>query len=102
MRQINIEMPVVKGCEVTACTYNNNTACNAKAITVGANVHPDCDTFFSLSRSHTKAVEREAGVGACKMSDCSYNEDFECVAKEIMVGFKMERANCLTYSNRAM
>lgn len=100
MRQIPIEMPIVKECVVTECTYNTNTACHARAITVGANVHPACDTYFSTSADHTKAKERIAGVGACKMSDCSFNDDFECVAEEIRVGYRMERVDCLTYAHR--
>ena len=101
MKRIPIEMPSVRDCAVTQCTYNTNSACHARAITVGANVHPDCDTFFSTASPHTKAIERQAGVGACKMSDCNYNDDFECVAEEIQVGFRMERVNCLTYAQRA-
>lgn len=100
MKRIPIEMPIVSECSVTECTYNMNVSCHARAITVGSNVHPDCDTYFSSSSSHTKAVERTAGVGACKMSDCNYNDDYECIAEEIRVGYKMERVNCLTYAHR--
>jgi len=100
MKQIPIEMPLVRECSVTGCTYNANDACHARAITVGTAVHPDCDTYFSSTASHTKAIERSAGVGACKMSDCNYNDDYECIAEEIKVGFRMERVNCLTYAHR--
>lgn len=100
MKRIPIEMPIVRECSVTECTYNTDTSCHAKAITVGSNVHPDCDTYFSTSATHTRARERTAGVGACKMSDCSFNDDFECVAEEIRVGYRMERINCLTYAHR--
>jgi len=28
------------------------------------------------------------------------NADYECIAEEIKVGFRMERVNCLTYAHR--
>lgn len=101
MKPIHIEMPLVRKCEVLECTYNTGSACHAKAITVGANVHPDCGTYFSAGASHSRATDITAGVGACKMSDCSYNDDYECVAQEIMVGFRMDKPNCMTYTHRS-
>lgn len=99
MKRIPIEMSVVKGCEVSKCAYNSASGCHAKAITVGDEVGPDCDTYLSSS-SHTKSVQRQAGVGACKMSDCRFNEDLECISPEIMVGLQKEAAKCMTYSLR--
>lgn len=102
MKKMSIEMPVVMACSVSKCAYNRDTACHARAITVGSKVHPDCDTYFSLSgaESHSKSRQRQAGVGACKMSNCQHNDDYECVANDIVVGQVMNRINCLTYSQR--
>ena len=101
MKRIPIEMSVVKGCEVSKCVYNADSACHAKAITVGDTVRPDCDTYFTLPSAHTKAVQRQAGVGACKMSDCKFNEDFECISPEISMGFLKDAPKCMTYSARS-
>ena len=103
MKKISIEMAVVTACSVTQCGYNTDSACHARAITVGDNVHPGCDTYFSLSGSdsHSKAKQRQAGVGACKMSSCQHNYDYECNADKIAVGQVMSRVDCLTYSQCA-
>jgi hypothetical protein len=37
-------------------------------------------------------------VGACKMSDCRHNVDFECRAPGITVGYHRTDADCLTYA----
>lgn len=101
MQNMSMEMPVVTECSVSGCAYNTDTSCRARAITVGSKVHPDCDTYFSMSGPHSKAKQRQAGVGACKMSDCRHNDDYECVADRISVGQIMDRINCLTYIQRA-
>lgn len=102
MQKISIEMPVVTDCSVLACAYNTESTCKARAITVGDKVHPDCDTYFSSTGSsdHAKGRSLQAGVGACKMSNCQHNEDYECVAEKISVGQVMNRINCLTFSQR--
>ncbi|RJX32184.1 MAG: DUF1540 domain-containing protein [Oxalobacter sp.] len=94
---IVVDMPTVKGCEVSQCVYNTDAACHAKAITIGDMDQPGCDTFFSASSSHAKSLQ-QAGVGACKMSDCKFNEDYECAAPEIMVGLQKNSAKCITYA----
>ncbi len=96
--KMTIEMPVVAECTVMECAYNLNTTCHAKAITVGDGIHPGCDTYLE-GTTHTKR-ERLAGVGACKVIGCSNNEDFECIAQRITVGFKGGTVDCLTYSAR--
>lgn len=101
MKQISIEMPLVATCSATECAYNTSNSCHARAITVGDGVHPGCDTYFgSAGVSHTKAIQRTAGVGACKVSDCRHNEDYECVAEQISVGQSTNVISCLTYSHR--
>ncbi len=38
-----------------------------------------------------------AGVGACKMSKCSHNKDYECIAQSVTVGMQKGQPDCLTY-----
>ncbi len=96
MNKITIEMPIVSKCEVDHCGYNLNQICHAKAITIGDNSNPGCDTFF-LTEGHSKETKRHAGVGACKVNLCQYNKDFECNASTINVGFTQNKINCLTF-----
>jgi hypothetical protein len=41
-----------------------------------------------------------AGVGACKSTDCKFNEDLECMTDSIRVGRAGQEINCMTYSPR--
>jgi hypothetical protein len=91
-----IEMPEVKDCSVTQCVYNVKSKCHARAITVGDGVVANCDTFFNGS-PHTKG-KITAGVGACKVSGCTYNNDYECQASNVSIGIENNEAKCLTYS----
>lgn len=100
MEKLNIEMPIVKSCDVNNCGYNSGNQCHAKAITIGDGSNPGCDTFMN-SNTHTKEKKRLAGVGACKVSNCRFNQDFECAAEDITVGFVEGRINCETYSPRS-
>ncbi len=94
-----LEMPEVKRCDANDCGYNLNSNCHAKAITIGDYSNPGCDTFMGIHR-HTKEIKRIAGVGACKVSDCKFNDDYECIAQDISVGFKEGKVNCLTFTAR--
>jgi hypothetical protein len=100
MKQISIEMPLVGECSVNECVYNTDNCCHARAITVGNGVHPGCDTFMGPAPSHSREKQRTAGVGACKVSACRHNDDYECMAEQITVGRASEDASCLTYSHR--
>ena len=99
MKKIILEMPVVSKCSVDECAYNKNSACHARAITVGDERDPGCDTFFRASM-HGQEAQRIAGVGACKIETCKHNEDFECMAESVEVGFYEEKINCLTFDPR--
>lgn len=94
---IATDMPEVSRCAASECAYNTDSACHARAITIGDGDDPDCDTFFSNSK-HTKR-ERVAGVGACKVTGCSHNLDFECSAEQIELGYSGDTVNCLTYAH---
>lgn len=98
MQQLIVDMPLVERCTVSACAYNAEQKCHAKAITVGDGAFPGCDTFFA-SPVHSRR-QNEAGVGACKVDQCRYNSDFECAADFISVGQKSGKVHCLTYKRR--
>jgi len=94
---MGMEMPKVLKCSVSDCAYNAKKACHAMAITVGEpQGDPACDTFFTSDR-HGGVMDMTAGVGACKTSDCKFNEDFECMASNIKVGMKKGQPDCLTF-----
>ncbi len=97
---MGMKMPEVKMCSVESCAYNTRKACHAMAITVGEpDGDPSCDTFFEADR-HGGVMDMTAGVGACKLSDCKHNKDYECSAPSITVGMKKNQADCLTYMHR--
>lgn len=100
MEQIKIEMPLVSKCEIKNCGYNVENNCHAKAITIGDELAPSCDTFFSNS-IHSRETQRIAGVGACKITNCQFNDDFECLANSISIGEARGNINCLTFSARS-
>jgi hypothetical protein len=94
-----MEMPKVVRCDVNDCAYNTNNCCHALAITVGDEAHPRCDTFcHSMMKGGDSGAI--AGVGACKVYECSYNSGLECNSPEICVGYKGQEADCLTFKSR--
>jgi len=96
MRKLTVEMSEVGRCAVAACAYNGGGLCHAKAITVGDGTIPHCDTLF-ITSTHVRDGQGAAGVGACKISGCRFNRDFECLAGNIEVGYANNSAQCLTY-----
>ena len=99
MQRISIETPVVSGCAATECAYNHDRACQARAITVGDSARAGCDTFWQSSLS-SRINMVPAGIGACKMQDCRFNEGLECMADDIQVGHARDGVDCLTYATR--
>jgi hypothetical protein len=99
MKTISVEMPLVKKCDVSNCGYNQNDTCHAKAITIGDHSNPGCDTFLD-SQTHIHEKKRIAGVGACKVSSCFHNVDFNCSAHMIDVGYAEDKINCLTFLSK--
>ena len=96
--KMTIDMSEVSKCSVNQCAYNLNSRCHAKAITVGDQIRPECDTFFTAA-SHSRDVNYKAGVGACKVSGCLFNKDYECSAGAIEVGKNSNEVRCLTYKH---
>ena len=95
-----MEMTRIKSCEVTDCAYNKHKSCHTLAITVGGpNEGPHCDTFFSTSMEGG-IPDTQAGVGACKMANCTHNEALECRASSIDVGWQQNQADCKTFQTR--
>jgi hypothetical protein len=95
-----MKMAMIKECQAQDCSYNSERICHAMAITVGhGEQHPACDTFY---KSQTPGGEKDirAGVGACKMDSCHYNQKLECHASSIKVGYRDQEADCLTYKQR--
>lgn len=91
-----LDIAEVSGCAATNCAYNVDGDCKAQAITVGDGVHPACDTFLPASERHSHS-EGRAGVGACKVSACRHNRDFECYAEHIQVDIHEGHADCVTF-----
>jgi hypothetical protein len=91
-----LEMPMIEECDVSNCAFNHNETCHAKAITVGDGVTPGCDTFMSASQ-HVQNTVLRAGVGACKVSGCEHNTDFECGAEGGSVAARDDGVFCMTY-----
>lgn len=94
--KITIDIPLVNECAISDCAYNMDDMCHAKAITIGDGMHPGCDTSFFQSQKHARNTSITAGVGACKVTACSFNSDLECSADGINVGMKDGSINCLT------
>jgi hypothetical protein len=94
--EVTLDMPMIEGCDVLACTYNLNAACHAKAITIGDDATPGCDTYMHASE-HVHNASLRAGVGACKVSSCQHNSDFECGAEGIHVGARGSGVFCMTF-----
>jgi len=95
--KMTIEMPVVTECMIDDCAYNVGNCCHARAITIGDGVNPGCDTFLQMG-DHTKETTRRAGVGACKVSVCDFNDDYECMADSITVDMAGDKINCMTFT----
>lgn len=95
-----MEMSNVAQCKVTDCAYNDDRQCHAYAITVGGDAdHPQCDTFVHASgKGGDPSVT--AGVGACKVVGCRYNDSLECSADNIDVLYEGSEPDCGTFQRR--
>ena len=95
--QLIIEMSSVDECDAVGCAYNVDHACHARAITIGDGAHPGCDTFVETGK-HVPDSEDRAGVGACKVSSCRYNQNLECEAGGIYVEVHDGDVECGTFT----
>lgn len=95
---MGMKMPKVMECSAENCAYNSGKSCHAMAITVGEPAGgPSCDTFFAAEK-HGGVLDMTAGVGACKLSDCKFNKDYECSASSITVGMHKGQPDCMTFA----
>lgn len=85
----------VAECSITECAYNSKHVCRAIAITVGRGKAPACETFL-VAAEHA-GQRGHAGVGACKASDCRFNQALQCTADSILVGKLDDCVRCLTH-----
>jgi hypothetical protein len=92
-----MDMPRVSTCNATLCAFNEGHACHALAITVGDERAPRCDTYCECA-AHAGDVHEIAGVGACKMDDCEYNDGLYCTASNIQVKSSDVGPICVTYN----
>jgi len=95
-----MEMVKVMKCEVNDCAYNMDDGCHTMVITIGDSMNPRCDTFClsSMKGGDTSCL---AGVGACKISSCTYNNNLECEAPGISIGYKEQEQepDCMTFQS---
>jgi Domain of Unknown Function (DUF1540) len=99
-KAMNGQMPSIRYCEEKGCGFNNKTKCHAFAITVGGpnDIRPNCDTFFE-TRSQCGKEGVLAGVGACKVLTCKFNEELLCRAPNINVQVYNGQAECGTFKS---
>jgi len=93
--KVMMDIPLIKQCSMEECVFNDKKKCRTRAITVGDGASPQCDTFF-VARKHTKQSTK-AGVGACKVISCRFNQDYGCLAENIIVGHVRSLAKCETF-----
>ena len=86
--------PLIKQCTMISCSYNDNTHCRARAVTVGDDEHPVCDTFTQILTSKAGGLF-DGTVGACKVEDCKHNTGLECALGEIKIGLHRDHPDCL-------
>ena len=90
----------VAECSVSNCSFNDHTACNAVAITVGGSTnHAACSTFIDIG-VHGGLPKVLANVGACQRTECAHNDHLMCNAPAVHVGPGADNADCLTYAPR--
>lgn len=94
------QMPRIMQCEEKECAFNRASKCHAFAINVGGptDVRPKCDTFFK-TRTPCGREDVLAGVGACKVLTCKFNELLMCLAPRVHVQVYNGQAECATYKS---
>ncbi|MEW6086895.1 MAG: DUF1540 domain-containing protein [bacterium] len=96
---MNFEMSKVMDCNAAGCCFNAKDKCRAFGITIGGGDCPECDTSM-MSGKKGGCKDISAGVGACKVEDCKFNDCLECGAEQIHVKMHSGHAECDTYEPR--
>jgi len=91
-----MQMAEIMTCSATDCAYNMEKQCHALAVTIGDVTSPRCDTEFMASMKGGKE-DVTAGVGACKVMNCVYNDSLECAAGCIDLEMQDGHAQCCTF-----
>lgn len=81
-------MPRVN-CAASDCAFNHD-GCNAFAVTMGTK---GCNTFIALDEKGGLPTLK-AQVGACQLSECTFNDHLVCHADSVKVD---SDEKCLTY-----
>jgi hypothetical protein len=94
------EMPPVMQCEAQECAFNRTAKCHAFAIQMGGphDVQPKCDTFYK-TKTECGKDGIIAGVGACKVLTCKFNELLACLAPRVNVRVYNGQAECATFQS---
>ena len=97
---MNMKMVRVRSCDAEECAYNIKNKCHTIAITVGGGLSPLCDTsIIGIKKGGLPNIT--AGVGACKVESCQFNESFECIASGIRVKVFTLLPECATFKGRS-
>ena len=96
--RMNMNLPDVIDCNVGQCAYNQESKCHSGAINIG-NREPVCDTYVEaeIKGGFQKSLTK---IGACKMSDCRFNGNYECLSAGIKVGAVNRHALCMNFKVR--
>jgi putative ribosome biogenesis GTPase RsgA len=57
---------------------------------------PTCGTYADIT-DQAGYKDAKAGVGACKVVDCTHNKNLECTAKSINIDERDGKILCMTY-----
>jgi hypothetical protein len=85
----------VIACEATDCLYNKKKRCHTFGITIGQQ-EPCCDTFFESAVKGGPA-HVQATIGACHVSHCVFNSNYECTAESVEIKATKGHPDCATF-----
>ncbi len=94
----NVKMSQVLDCDAVNCVYNKDKKCHTLAVNVG-DTEPLCDTFMA-GPSKGGFEEVIGGIGACKVSGCSFNKSYECTSKGVHMSLVGDHVDCKTYHKK--
>lgn len=97
-----MEAPQFLKCRVYDCAYNADNLCRAIAVTIGDGGRPRCGTFHRfVMKAKGLHADCTATIGACRISSCIHNVALRCRLPEILVGYRQQEPQCLTFQSTA-
>ena len=93
-----MKMSQVLDCDAVNCVYNKDKKCHTLAVNVG-DTELLCDTFMA-GPSKGGFEEVIGGIGACKVSGCSFNKSYECTSKGVHMSLVGDHVDCKTYHKK--